>query len=644
LFRSGSSDDLFRVLADSLDDAIVAISGDGTRLLSSNHAFAVQTGYTRSELETLSIQALFPGESGERATGRIFSPWDSADCQLTDVPLRTRQGTILLMDISGHATGPAGSPILLLCRPASQRVRREETARARRTRAQTLVALSSLLLDPSERSLPATLELCRPLVSATYLGLYRVSASSPDFILEGPMPDAFPSRLPASAIDGLRPATAWSMGHRTEHALQKSARACGISSLLTAPLGSSAACVGVLVAGWRDHADMPEDAERWMAFGANLCHAMLLWDAQQKRITFQTRSIAQLRFEIDALFAVSPDGLLTLDDELRVVAVNHAAGRMLGYQEAELTGMSIQDVLVGPLDVRGTLLDAAGHKRPAEQPRITIHRRDGTPFPVHLRARPLADQGDAKLLLSLQDRSQQEAIEDQTEMLHQRALLGDVTAIFAHEVRNPINNISTGIQLVSSRLGTDHPQRQALDRVRSECDRLNQLLTDVLFFARPLELKMEAIDLAEMMKRLVARWSPRFSQAGIHCHTNFDSGTPKASADPRTLEQVILNLITNALQAMKDGGTISISLSSAKSTRIPMVELRIADTGPGIPSDMIDRIFDPFFTTKKEGTGLGLAISRRILLAHKGTIDVESFPDAGTVFTLRVPAANQSIG
>jgi signal transduction histidine kinase len=107
---------------------------------------------------------------------------------------------------------------------------------------------------------------------------------------------------------------------------------------------------------------------------------------------------------------------------------------------------------------------------------------------------------------------------------------------------------------------------------------------------------------------------------------------------------VIVNLITNALQAMSDGGTLSVNLSTSQSTQGDMVELKIIDTGPGIPPDVQDRIFDPFFTTKKEGTGLGLAIGRRILSAHKGTIQVESYPDAGTVFTISLPSTTNDGG
>jgi signal transduction histidine kinase len=167
-------------------------------------------------------------------------------------------------------------------------------------------------------------------------------------------------------------------------------------------------------------------------------------------------------------------------------------------------------------------------------------------------------------------------------------------------------------------------------------------MTDVLFFARPLELRMEPIDLTEMLGRLLARWQPRLQQARVQPHLNFDPAAPHCQADPRTLEQVIVNLITNAMQAMPDGGTLSLGVAPGQSPQGPVVELRIADTGPGIPPEILERIFDPFFTTKKDGTGLGLAISRRILAAHKGGIHVESFADAGTVFTVRLPALPRS--
>jgi PAS domain S-box-containing protein len=376
-----------------------------------------------------------------------------------------------------------------------------------------------------------------------------------------------------------------------------------------------------------------------MQFISQLCHSIVLQEMQDDRLVNLTSDISKLRSEIGGQFSAVTDALIALDIELKIVRANSAAAKLLGYPREELSDLPIQDVLVGDQDLQSIFLDASGHEREAEVTRLTLHRRDGTPFPAYMRVVPIQSESRSHLLVVLQDRSEQQAIEDQTEILAQRAILGEVTAILAHEVRNPINNISTGVQLVASRLGEDHPQWESLERLKYECDRLNQLLSDVLFFARPLELKMEPLDLADLMERFLSRWAPRFKQSNINCHTDFAPDLPFASTDPRTFEQVILNLITNALQAMPDGGTISISLAEQVTNQGQMVEIKIADTGQGIPANIRDRIFDPFFTTKKEGTGLGLAISRRILTAHKGSISVESYPDAGTVFTIQVPVA-----
>jgi PAS domain S-box-containing protein len=407
-------------------------------------------------------------------------------------------------------------------------------------------------------------------------------------------------------------------------------------------LGTATAWVGVLIAGWRDADQVPEDVEPMMEMVANLCHGAIQLGVQHAAAADLGKLASQLEAEIRDQTAALTVGLLALDHELRVIRANPMAARLLGYKEGELHGLQVQDVLVGPEDILASLLDALGHDRESERTRLTIHRRDGTPFPIHLRAVPLSKDARSRLLVILTDQSEQQAIEDQTENLAQRALLGEVTAIFAHEVRNPINNISTGVQLVASRLGNQHPLYDSLDRVRKECLRLDQLMSDVLFFARPLELRMEPLDLVDMIRHLLSRWKPRLKQAGVQCHTSFDSNTPVVRADPRTLEQVVVNLITNALQAMPDGGTLSVSLAPSRDAQGEVAELKIADTGPGIPEDVATRIFDPFFTTKKDGTGLGLAISRRILMAHKGGIQVESYPDAGTVFTIRVPAVQES--
>ena len=131
LFKPDPFRDFFRVLADSLERSVAVISGDGRRILASNHAFTLLTGFARAELEELPFPTLLPGEAGENAIGEILLAWDNPECKLTDVPLRTRDGTISHIDIDGRTIGPLGSPLLLLCTPSLQRVQQKDIERNR---------------------------------------------------------------------------------------------------------------------------------------------------------------------------------------------------------------------------------------------------------------------------------------------------------------------------------------------------------------------------------------------------------------------------------------------------------------------------------------------------------------------------------
>jgi PAS domain S-box-containing protein len=639
LFKTDPYRELFYTLADTFESAVLVLSGTEPRLITCNHQFLLLTGYARKDLETLTSSELFPGEAGHQALEAIAECWNATECQLEEVPFQTRSGDVIPIDLEAHPIVPGKSAILIIAQPSQLRNAAIARQQAEAERLHTVLKITDCILDQGESALPTVLSYAREMFHASHTALYRVSPSSPDYILLGSLPAEFPEFLQASALGTLPKATAWTLGQRPEIELQKAARAAEIAHLRTALVGEQDAWIGLLVVGWDEAEELPAEVGALIETIANLCHVSVHLGLLRSSRDIRERTISQLEAEITSQFEAVGDVLIVVDQQLEVLRANSSLTRLLGFRPGEITGRPIQDVLVGPEDVTATLLDALGHQRDAERSRLILHHRDGTPLPVHLHAVPLKVPGGKQLVIALKDQSEQQAIEDQTEILAQRALLGEVTAIFAHEVRNPINNISTGVQLAASRLGKEHPLYDSLERVRSECVRLDQLMSDVLFFARPLELKMEALDLADLMHRIIARWAPRFNQSGVRCHTSFQQGLPAASADPRTLERVIVNLISNALEAMAEGGTLSITIGLAGGNQEDMLELKVADTGPGIPADKIDRIFDPFFTTKKDGTGLGLAISRRILSAHKGTIQVESFPDAGTVFTIHLPVA-----
>jgi len=632
LLRPHPHRELFGALADSVDDGVLVLDGAGRSVLAANHAFLLLTGYSRRELERLTAAALFPPETR-------FA--DSPGTLIPELATRTHAGESLDLDIWPYPVGSPPTAILLKARAAAVRERTVKLARLEEDRLAHLIEISSQIADSAaDPSLPL-FGPAKQVLAANYLGVYRASAHSEDYVLDGALPKDFPQSLPPASFDPLDRPSLWQIGTRPHHPLHKAARAAGLKALRSTPLGSPTTWIGLLVAGWQDPADMPPEVTGLMEVLANLSHARILMEMHREVVGDLEAELEQTGRELSSSFQAVREGLISLDSSLKVTRANSAACQILGYPEGQLKGQAIQDVLVGPADIMTTMLDALGHQTTAERNQLMLHRRDGRPFPASLRAVPQEDGQVSRLILVLSDLSEQKAIEDQTETLSQRALLGEVAAIFAHEVRNPINNISTGLQLAASRLGREHPQHDALETIRSECKRLDQLLDDVLFFARPLELKITPLSLADLVDRILARWEPRLKLAKVGTHTNYAIGSPRVLADERTIEQVIVNLITNSVQAMPEGGTLSVHIApDGSGSQL----LKIADTGPGIRPEQLDRIFDPFFTTKKSGTGLGLAISRRIMTAHQGSIAVESFQDAGTVFTLQLPLAPSENG
>jgi PAS domain S-box-containing protein len=343
----------------------------------------------------------------------------------------------------------------------------------------------------------------------------------------------------------------------------------------------------------------------------------------------------------DALKDYSLEGAVVLTPDLDIESLNPAAETVLGYASQEVRGQAFGNVLIGADNLVPALQSALQGVPTHNLGNVRLHRRDGSVFLAHLRTLPVhvAGQLEAVLVL-LRDLSEREQFEVLNEQLEQRAMLGEVSAIFAHEVRNPINNISTGLQLMYYNLPEDDPYHEVLARLLQDCNRLTHLMESILAFSRPPENKLEPVDLNTMLPALVDRWRPRLVRTKVQQKIKSTAQQATVFADLHALEQVFNNLIGNAVEAMREtGGNLTIHIRQVANTGDrPRVEISISDDGPGIPEEIIERIFEPFFTTNRNGngTGLGLAIAKRIVTKHKGTIKVSSVP-GGTVFQVILP-------
>ncbi|HEX4794793.1 MAG TPA: ATP-binding protein [Humisphaera sp.] len=222
----------------------------------------------------------------------------------------------------------------------------------------------------------------------------------------------------------------------------------------------------------------------------------------------------------------------------------------------------------------------------------------------------------------------------QLETRNRLAALGEMAAGMAHEIRNPLG----GIQLYASMLAKDVADRpQSLETVRKisgGVKRLESLVSQVLQFTRQIQVHRQPVDIAQLVSQAVEYASPKLAELGVACKVNGPPQLP-ASADPILLVQAVLNLLLNAAEAMQHGGNVSVVFDSSTDDA-RQFRIVIADTGPGIDPQILDRIFNPFFTTKDTGTGLGLSIVHRIVEAHEGTIAAVNLDGGGAKFEIRI--------
>jgi len=215
----------------------------------------------------------------------------------------------------------------------------------------------------------------------------------------------------------------------------------------------------------------------------------------------------------------------------------------------------------------------------------------------------------------------------------QLAAVGELAASIAHEVRNPLAGMKGALEVLRTELEVKPSNIEIVDELLTQIARLEHLVRDLLTYARPRALCRQPFDVNEVLDRLLRQHKEVADASGITVHRIYGPGTGRLVADPLQMEQVFLNLIYNAVQAMETGGTLTVSTRAEHGGLVISFE----DTGKGIPPDDLDRVFQPFFTTKHRGSGLGLPIVSKILEAHGGTISVTSAVGRGTVATVSVP-------
>jgi two-component system sensor histidine kinase AtoS len=499
---------------------------------------------------------------------------------------------------------------------------------------------SAAQIADTQYALKAALDSGCNLTGADIIAVYLVDPNQPGLVrsISQGSPDGLPEIIEADEIDEFLEPITWEPGKRVSNSLFRAARVAGLTYLHASPLVDEEAIIGILVLaayGGKFSADSISISK--------ILSATITSIIQQN--TFKENHFAKEKNMVRALSIgetikeATQDGIILLSPDLMIEELNPQAETLLGYATSEICGQPVNNVLIGPSNLIPSLQAAQQGISTPNLGEVHLHRRDGVAFLAHISTVPLVIGDDvAGIIVLIRDQSAHEEFEVRNQQLEQRALLGEVTAIFAHEVRNPINNISTGLQLMAMNLPSGDPNQEVISRLHDDCNRLTHLMQSVLTFSRPPESKHQLVNMAELLPMLLERWRPRLARLNVKHEFKSTVENTTITGDPRSLEQVFSNLIGNSVEAMKDsGGMLSIHIrpSHLEGGR-QHIEVNVIDDGPGIPNELIDRIFEPFVTTNRNGTGLGLSIAKRIVTAHKGRISVSSIP-GGTVFQVVFP-------
>lgn len=349
------------------------------------------------------------------------------------------------------------------------------------------------------------------------------------------------------------------------------------------------------------------------------------------RLLVAEQSAARLEQLNDDIVRSISSGLITADDDGRIIGVNPAAREILRDRAGALIGQPLSSVL--PSYAKELM------NEPPKRADVVGRRADGSEFPMGYTLSALVDASGnpSGLLLSFQDLTEIKTLRDQAERARQLAVLGQLATGLAHEIRNPLSSISGSVEMVRESNALSPEDGRLLGIVISEVERLNSLVTTMLQVGRPSRIEPQPIDLRSIASDVVVVARGEGSPSN---RLRIDEIAPDepviARVDPDRMRQVLWNLVKNAVQASPYKSTVEVRTGRNGDGR-PFVE--IADEGPGISEDRRERLFDMFYSGRSHGVGLGLALVKQIVDQHEGQIEIMDRAEKGTIFRVTLPRA-----
>jgi two-component system sensor histidine kinase PilS (NtrC family) len=359
--------------------------------------------------------------------------------------------------------------------------------------------------------------------------------------------------------------------------------------------------------------------------------------------------VRRLRLEAGDILSHIPSGVITIDGAGRIVYINPAAAVLLDLDPDRAEEMALEVALAGraPVLIEVSAAVRRGNRRSLRRDGIIESR--GRSAPIGVTANSIGDDPYEKsVTMIFTDISNQMRLEELRRRTERLEAVAEMSASLAHEIRNPLASIRSSIEQLGTMRSPDGDERFLTELVLRESDRLSRLLSEFLDFSRVQVTAPQSIDLGDVTRRAVAVVM-RHPDCPQNADVDVSAGTIFVDGDEDLLHRVVANLVLNAVQVSEGRPHVSVEVRPAEPSELPAglgfdeaVLLRVADRGPGIPSDIADRLFDPFVSGREGGSGLGLAIVQRAVEAHRGVVLVESPPGQGAEFRILLPAGTPS--
>lgn len=332
------------------------------------------------------------------------------------------------------------------------------------------------------------------------------------------------------------------------------------------------------------------------------------------------------------------DGILGIDCNLNVFMWNDAVERMTGYKKEDFTENQLKELLKN-FDMTDVVLLKKGFLKNSQLTKDTIirrsgatfYRKDGTPFLCEYTITPIVSEGGVVgSVLTFRDITEKKKSEEMLMKSEKLSAVGQLAAGIAHEIRNPLTSLKGFLQLIEINKGG---KKEYYDIMRTEFGRIEQILNELLILSKPQTKEKVVVELHSLLNNTILLLNTQAIIKNIEIISHYPDETIRVRCIEHQIKQVFINIIKNAIEAMDEGGKITVSLEQDDVWAI----VRISDEGCGIPEKELKRLGNPFYTTKENGTGLGLMVTYQIIEEHGGKIEIESEIDVGTTFSIYLP-------